>query len=139
MFAAVVIVNITVAVEVPLSVTLGWLKLQSAPAGKPDAQLPPLETVELVKLTVPVKEPTEARVMVAVAVCPAAMLRVEGVAVIVKGALTFTVTAGDVDDALIPLYLATIEFVPFGSKVVAKVAVPLDSVAVPNAVLELLL
>jgi hypothetical protein len=56
MFAAVVIVSVTVEGDVgtPLRVTLVGLKLQSAPVGKPNVQLPKLDAVELVKVTVPV-------------------------------------------------------------------------------------
>ena len=52
MLAAVVTVSVTVWEALPLRVTLGGVKLQSAPAGKPAVQLPGAELVEFVKLTV---------------------------------------------------------------------------------------
>src|SRR5208282_3573002 len=64
----------------PSSATLDGLKLQAAPAGRPAVQLPGLEitpgldTIEFVKLTVPVKPVVGVRVMTEVAVCPAGTL-----------------------------------------------------------------
>jgi len=101
MLATVVIVNVTVLTSAgtPSSATLDGLKLQAAPAGRPAVQLPGLEitpgldTIEFVKLTVPVKPVVGVRVMTEVAVCPAGTLRAVGLAFIVNGIVTFT-TAG---------------------------------------------
>lgn len=61
---------------------------------------------------------------------------------IVKGVATFT-TAGeaDVDEPVLPFpsYTAVTVSAPAGSAVVANVALPLDIVAVPSAVVEPLL
>ncbi len=93
----VVIVRMTEVGRAP-----GWLKLQSAPVGRPAEQLPGFDTVELVKLTAPVKPFTGAIAIVNVAVCPAATVAAVGVGVIVNGAETLTATADDFDCALIP-------------------------------------
>jgi hypothetical protein len=97
MFAAVLMVSTTVDGDAPLSVTLPWLKLQSAPAGKPAVQLPGLETVELVKVTGWMKLPAGVMVMVVLAVCPAETLRLVGRADMVKGVVTVTTAEEDVD------------------------------------------
>lgn len=85
MLATVVIVSCTVAdglalVSVTLVGVLGLLrfwKLQSAPAGKPDVQLPGVELVgepdEFVKLMVSLVPCTRVRVKTAIADCPAEM------------------------------------------------------------------
>jgi hypothetical protein len=54
MLPKVVMVTVTFMVwaGTPSSVTLEGLKLQSAPVGRPEVQLPGLEAVELVKFTV---------------------------------------------------------------------------------------
>jgi len=99
MFGAVAMVRPTGTEAVPFSVTLAGLKLQSAPAGRPE-QLPPLETVELVKFTVPVKPPAGTMVIAEVAggpVCPAETVRLAGTAEIVNGVVTVTTTAVDVE------------------------------------------
>jgi hypothetical protein len=82
MFAAVVIVRVTVDAVVPFSETLVGLKLQTAPAGRPAVQPPAGEVVGL-KLTVPVKPATGVIVIVVVAVCPAGTLSEGGTGVIV--------------------------------------------------------
>lgn len=99
MFAAVLIVRPTGAEEVPFSVMLAGLKLQSAPAGRPE-QLPPLETAELVKVTVPVKPPAGTIVIAEVVggpVCPAETVRLAGTAEIVNGVVTVTTAAVDTE------------------------------------------
>jgi len=99
MFAAVATVRPTDTEEVPFSVTLAGLKLQSAPAGRPE-QLPPLETVELVKFTVPVKPPAGVMVIAEVAggpVCPAETVRLAGAAEIVNGVVTVITAAADTE------------------------------------------
>ena len=99
MFAAVPIVRPTDTEDVPFSVTLAGLKLQSAPVGRP-AQLPPLETVEFVKLTVPVKPPAGVMVIaevVAGPVCPADTVRLAGTAEIVNGVVTVIAAAADTE------------------------------------------
>ena len=116
-----------------------WLKVQSAPAGRPVVQLPGLEVVESVKFTTPVKPPTGVTVIVVATCCPAEALTLAGLADRLKGAATLTITAEDVEGALIPLYTPTTEFVPAGSVVVVKVAVPPDTAPEPKAVVEPLL
>jgi len=95
-FGAVVTVKITVDALVPFKLTLPGLKEQSAPAGKPGLQLPTADEVEFVKLTAPVKPAAGVIVMVEVAVCPAEILKVAGLADIVNGTVTLT-TAGTDD------------------------------------------
>jgi hypothetical protein len=100
MLAAVVIVTVTVLVSVwtPSSVTLPGLKLQSAPAGRFAVQLPGLEAVELVKLTVPVKPVAGAMVIVETAVCPAGTLAgLSALADMVNGTVTVTVVGAEVE------------------------------------------
>lgn len=99
MFGAVVMVRPTDTEDLPFSVTLAGLKLQRAPAGKPE-QLPPLETVELVKFTVPVKPPAGVIVIADVVggpVCPEVTVRLDGTAEIVNGVVTVTAAAVDVE------------------------------------------
>ena len=105
MFAAVVMVKVTVIVwrGLPSSVTLGGLKLQSAPAGRFTVQLLGLDAVEFVKLTDPVKPLVGVMVSVEIALCPAGMLKLDGLADMVNGAATVTVAGEDVEGALIPL------------------------------------
>src|SRR5580693_3295505 len=100
MLAAVVIVTVTVLVSVwtPSSVTLPGLKLQRAPAGRLAVQLPGLEAVELVKLTVPVKTVAGAMVIVESAVCPAgALAGLSALADMVNGTVTVTVVGAEVE------------------------------------------
>jgi len=84
---------------------------------------------------------TGAMVKVTMADWPAGMDAGEAaLAVSVKsGVRTVTVTGEEVEGALIPLYFPTTEFVPTGSEVVVKEAVPPDAAPVPKAVVEPLL
>jgi hypothetical protein len=107
--ATVVIVSCTVTGVEPLSVTLVGLKLQSAPAGRPAVQLPGVELVgepdEFVKLMVSLRPCTKVRVKVAMADCPADTdAGAKGLVVwsVKSDGVTLTVTAGDVEPALIP-------------------------------------
>jgi hypothetical protein len=147
MFAAVVMVRTTVDADEPLSVTLEGLKLQSAPAGRFAVQLPGFDVVELVKLTAPVNPLVGVMVIVEVAVCPAGMLKAEGLADMVNGAITVTTAGGDVEalsDAS-PSKVAVTLFEPGGSRAVENVAVPAERVlglfrvAVPKTDVEPLL
>ena len=67
-FAAVLMVKTSVDGVEPLSVMLFELKLHNAPAGRPEQLFPGRETVELVKVTVPVNPGMGVIVMVDVAV-----------------------------------------------------------------------
>lgn len=80
-FAVVVIVMMTVEAVEPLSVTLFGLKLHNAPAGRPDEQLPTVDAVEFVKVTVPVNPVAGAMVMLVDACVPAVTLRLVGIGV----------------------------------------------------------
>lgn len=98
MLATVVIVNVACWEPLPLSVTLPGLKLQSAPAGRPAVQLPGLEAVELVKLTVPVKPLLGVMVTVEIEVCPAGTLAgLSALADMVNGTVTVTVVGAEVE------------------------------------------
>lgn len=100
MLAAVAIVSITVDGEagLPLRGTLVGLKLQSAPAGRPLVQLPGVEAVELVKLTVPLKPLMGVMVIVDVVICPAGMLAgVKALADMVKGTVTVIAVGADIE------------------------------------------
>ena len=80
----------------PSIVTLVGVKLHCAPAGRLAVQLPGVDDVELVKLTVPVNPLAGVTVTVCVAICPAGTLRLVGVADIEYGATTVT-TAGETE------------------------------------------
>ena len=98
MLAKVVIVSVACWEPLPLSVTLPGLKLQSAPAGRPALQLPGLEAVEFVKLTVPVKPLLGVMVTVEIDVCPAGMLAgLSALADMVNGTVTVTVVGAEVE------------------------------------------
>jgi hypothetical protein len=94
-FAAVEIVITTVAALEPFNVTLFGLKLHSAPAGRPEEQLPGNDEVEFVKVTVPVNPAVGVTVIVAAVEFPAATLMLVGAADRVNGTATFIAIAGD--------------------------------------------
>jgi hypothetical protein len=98
MFAALLMVRISICECVPSSVTLVGLKLQAVPAGKP------VQLLE-VKLTVCVELFTGATVRVTEADCPAGIDAGDAVPApsVKSGWMTVTVTAEDVEGALIPL------------------------------------
>jgi hypothetical protein len=95
-FAAVVMVKATVCEWTPSRVTLVGLKLQTAPDGRPAVQ-PPRGVDAGLKLTVWLNPLSGVTVIVEVAGCPAATLRVNGSGASVNGTATLTAAGADTD------------------------------------------